>query len=40
MRNFIIADNQELTRFALENLLQKDGANAVYRAFDKAAVTV
>ena len=38
MRNFIIADNQELTRFALENLLQKDGANAVYRAFDKAGL--
>jgi DNA-binding NarL/FixJ family response regulator len=36
MRYYIIADNQELTRFALEGLLQKDGENAVYRAFDKA----
>ncbi len=36
MRHYIIADNQELTRFALEGLLQKDGENAVYRAFDKA----
>ena len=36
MRNYIIADNQELTRFALENLLQKDEENVVYRAFDKA----
>jgi DNA-binding NarL/FixJ family response regulator len=38
MRNFIIADNQELTRFALESLLQKDEENAVYRAFDKAGL--
>ena len=36
MRNYIIADNQELTRFALESLLQKDEENAIYRAFDKA----
>ena len=36
MRNYIIADNQELTRFALESLLQKDEGNIVYRAFDKA----
>ena len=36
MRNYIIADNQELTRFALESLLQKDEENTVYRAFDKA----
>jgi DNA-binding NarL/FixJ family response regulator len=33
MRNYIIADNQELTRFALENILQGE---AVFRAFDKA----
>ena len=38
MRNFIIADNQELTRFALESLLQKDEGNVVYRAFDKAGL--
>ena len=36
MRNYIIADNQELTRYALESLLQNDGENVVYRAFDKA----
>ena len=38
MRNYIIADNQELTRYALESLLQKDEGNAVYRAFDKAGL--
>ena len=37
MRNYIIADNQELTRFALESLLQKDD-NKVYRSFDKAGL--
>ena len=36
MRNYIIADNQELTRFALESLLRKDKESTVYRAFDKA----
>ena len=36
MRNYIIADNQELTRFALEGLLRRDEDNAVYRASDKA----
>jgi DNA-binding NarL/FixJ family response regulator len=36
MRNYIIADNQELTRFALESLLQKEEENVIYRAFDKA----
>ena len=38
MRNYIIADNQELTRFALESLLSKNGENTVYRAFDKAGL--
>jgi len=38
MRNYIIADNQELTRFALESLLQKDEENTVYRASDKAGL--
>ena len=38
MRNYIIADNQELTRFALESLLQKDDENVIYRAFDKAGL--
>ena len=31
-------DNQELTRFALENLLQQDETAVVYRAFDKAGL--
>ena len=38
MRKYIIADNQELTRFALESLLQKDEENIVYRAYDKAGL--
>ena len=38
MRNFILADNQELTRFALENLLQQDETALVYRAFDRAGL--
>ena len=38
MRNFILADNQELTRFALEKLLQQDETTVVYRAFDKAGL--
>ena len=38
MRNDIIADNQELTRFALESLLQKEEEDNVYRAFDRAGL--
>ena len=38
MRNFILADNQELTRFALESLLQQDKEATVYRASDKASL--
>ena len=38
MRNYIIADNQELTRYALESLLKSDEGNAVYRAFDRAGL--
>ena len=38
MRNYIIADNQELTRFALESLLQNDEGATVYRAFDRAGL--
>ena len=38
MRNYIIADNQELTRFALESLLKNDEENVVYRAFDRAGL--
>ena len=36
MRNYIIADNQELTRYALESLLHNDEGNTVYHAFDRA----
>jgi DNA-binding NarL/FixJ family response regulator len=35
MRNYIIADNQELTGFALQSLLKRDDSNAVYRAVDR-----
>lgn len=38
MRNYIIADNQDLTCFALESLLQKGEENAVYKAYDKAGL--
>ncbi|MBO7129968.1 MAG: response regulator transcription factor [Prevotella sp.] len=38
MRNYILADNQELTRFALESLIQKDETAVVYRASDKASL--
>ena len=38
MRNYILADNQELTRFALESLIKKDGTAVVYRATDKASL--
>lgn len=38
MRNYIIADNQELTRFALESLLRNDEENTVFRASDKAGL--
>ena len=38
MKNYIIADNQELTRFALESLLKKDEEKTVYRAFDRAGL--
>ena len=38
MRNYIIADNQELTRFALESLLKQDEEIEVFRAFDRAGL--
>ena len=38
MRKYIIADNQELTHFALESLLQKEEESVVYHAFDKAGL--
>lgn len=38
MAKYIIADNQEITRFALESLLHQDEANQVYRASDKTSL--
>jgi DNA-binding NarL/FixJ family response regulator len=38
MKDYILADNQELTRFALETLLQHDSENALYKATDKASL--
>ena len=38
MRNFIIADNQELTRYALESLLRQDEDNSVHKACDKSGL--
>ena len=38
MGKYILADNQELTRFALESLLKHDEENVVYRAIDKAGL--
>ena len=39
MANFILADNQEVTRYALENYIRKDESNTVCRAIDKVALT-
>ena len=38
MKNYIIADNQELTGFAIQSLLKRDEDHAVYRAVDKAGL--
>ena len=38
MRNYIIADNQELTGYALQSLLKRDEGSAVFRALDKAGL--
>ena len=38
MRKYIVADNQELTRFALEDFLKRDEEDIVYRAFDRAGL--
>ena len=37
-RNYIIADNQELTGFAIQSLLKRDEDHAIYRAVDKAGL--
>ncbi len=38
MRNYIIADNQELTRLALISLIKQDEENTLYVATDKAGL--
>lgn len=38
MRKYIIADNQELTSFAIQSLLKDDENNTVFRAFDRAGL--
>ena len=38
MRNYIIADNQELTGYALQSLLKREEDNATFRAMDKAGL--
>ena len=38
MGKYILADNQELTRFALESLIRHDETNVVYKASDKAGL--
>lgn len=36
MRNYILADNQELTSFALQSMLESEGGNSICSAKDKA----
>ena len=38
MTNYILADNQDLTRLALEHLVRQDEHHVVYRATDKAGL--
>lgn len=38
MGNFILADNQDLTRFAVERIIREDERNQVRRARDKAGL--
>ena len=38
MNKFIIADNQELTRFALESLIRQKGYGEIFSAHDKAGL--
>lgn len=38
MANYILADNQELTSYALESILLKDSENRIRRASDKAGL--
>ena len=38
MGKYILADNQELTRFALESLIRSKGENDIFRASDKVGL--
>ena len=38
MAKYIIADNQEITRFAIDSLLKQDEDNQIYRASDKTSL--
>ncbi len=38
MAKYIIADNQEITRFAIESLLQQNEENQIFRASDKTSL--
>jgi len=38
MGKYILADNQELTRFALESLIHQKGENEIFKASDKAGL--
>ena len=38
MRNYIIADNQELTGYALQSLLKRDEGSAIFRAVYRAGL--
>ena len=38
MRKYSIADNQELTAFALQSMLKRDKNNEVYHAVDKVGL--
>ena len=38
MAKYIIADNQEITRFAIDSLLRQNDENQIYRASDKTSL--
>ena len=38
MGTYIIADNQELSRFALETIIKQDDSNTLVRASDKTTL--
>ena len=38
MAKYILADNQEITRFAIDSLLKQDEDKQIYRASDKTSL--